>query len=317
MGAFARTNAGMDQLGFVRGPAMIYAAPMTQAAPTSIADILRLSGTETNEVQTLSIAGTPTGGSFKLTFRGSQTAAINYNATAANVQAALEALSVVSAGNVVCAGGPLPGTPVTITFQNALGAANQPTIQVTTPAFTGGSTPAGSVAETTPGAGMFDPLGSWYTLGATKNGIAPSYNNTEEEFTIDQQTVAIGTLPNSSEWTLATSLVEVTPENLAFAWDMGGVTLNATPAVPEKKMGFGAPKSYTHRRIAVIHRRSFGSQLLRAHFFYDMTRAPQESTLTYAPTGDQQSIPFSMRAFVNQQVADEYSNVGYLMDQQG
>jgi hypothetical protein len=84
-------------------------------------------------------------------------------------------------------------------------------------------------------------------LGGTKNGVVPTMNNTEEEFTIDQQKVTIGVLPNEWTWSFTTSLVEVTPENLAFTWDMGPVTLNTLPAVPEKQVGFGAPDGYTVR----------------------------------------------------------------------
>jgi hypothetical protein len=239
MGGFIRTNAGVEQLGFVRGPAMIYAAPLTQAPPANIGDIVRLTGSSVNEVQTLTITGTPTGGTFRLSFKSVSTAAIAFNASAAAVQAALEAISTVGTGNVVATGGPLPATAVVLTFQGQLAGTNVPLITVNTPAFTGGTTPTATVAETTPGSGLYDPLGSWFPLGGTKNGVNPTMNNTEDEFTIDQQKVAVGVLPNEWTWTFTTSLVEVTPENLAFAWDMGPVTLNTLPAVPEKQFGFG------------------------------------------------------------------------------
>jgi hypothetical protein len=45
-----------------------------------------------NEVQRITITGTPTGGTFTLTFQGNTTAPIAYNASAATVVAALEAL---------------------------------------------------------------------------------------------------------------------------------------------------------------------------------------------------------------------------------
>lgn len=109
--------------------------------------------TGVNEVQTLTITGTPTGGTFKLSFKGIKTAAIAYNANAATVQAALEALISVGTGNVLCGGGALPGTPVTITFQGALAAAPQPVVVFETAdnALTGGTSPTGSVAVTTKG----------------------------------------------------------------------------------------------------------------------------------------------------------------------
>jgi hypothetical protein len=316
MGGFIRTNAGMEQLGFVRGPAMIYAAPATQAPPANIGDILRLTGSPVNEVQTLTITGAPTGGTFKLAYKSVSTATIAYNATSAAVQAALEALSTIGSGNVVCAGGPLPASPVTITFQGLLAGSNLPLVTVNSAAFTAGTTPAATVAETTPGSGLYDPLGGWFPLGGTKNGVNPSMNNTEEEFTIDQQKVSIGVLPNEFTWAFTTSLVEVTPENLAFVWDMGPVTLNTLPAIPEKKVGFGAPDGYTVRSIAIVHRRpTTQGSLLRAHYFRKMIRQAAESTFGYASTGDQQSVALQMRALVDDNISDPYQNVGYLLDQ--
>ena len=109
--------------------------------------------TAVNEVQTLTITGTPTGGTFRLSFKGIKTAAIAYNANAAAVQAALEALVSVGTGNVSCGGGALPGTPVTITFQGALAGSPQPVVVFETSdnLLTGGTTPTGSVAVTTKG----------------------------------------------------------------------------------------------------------------------------------------------------------------------
>lgn len=46
----------------------------------------------------VAITGTPTGGTFTLTVNGQTTSALAYNASAATVQAALEALSNVGAG---------------------------------------------------------------------------------------------------------------------------------------------------------------------------------------------------------------------------
>jgi hypothetical protein len=290
--------------------------PNTQADPANIGEILRLTGSDVAEVQTLSVSGTPTGGTFRLSFKGVSTANIAYNATSAAIDAALEALPTVGSGNLTCTGGPLPATPVVITFAGTLAATNQPLITVNTPSFTGGTTPVATVAETTPGAGLYDPLGGWYPLGGTKNGVNPTMNNTEEEFTIDQQKTSIGILPNEYTWGFSTSLVEVTPENLAFAWDMGPVTLNTVPAIPEKKIGFGTSDGYTVRRIAIIHRRpTTQGGLLRAHYFRKMIRTAAESSLAYASTGDQQSVAVSMRALPDENVSDPYQSVGYMLDQ--
>lgn len=108
--------------------------------------------TNVNEVQSLTITGTPTGGTFTLTLDGQTTAAIAFNATAAAVQTALAALSTIGAGNVACTGGPLPGSAVTITFQGDLGGTNVSQITATG-SLTGGTTPTVNVATTTPGSG--------------------------------------------------------------------------------------------------------------------------------------------------------------------
>jgi hypothetical protein len=316
IGGFHRTNAGIEQLGFVRGPARLLAAPLTQSPPANIGEIIKLTGSPTNEVQTLTVTGTPTAGNFRLAFKSVSTANIAYNATSAAVQAALEALSTIGTGNVLAAGGPLPASPVTLTFQGQLAGTNQPLVTVVSTAFTGGTTPAVTVAETTPGTGLYDPIGGWFDLGATKGGVTTTMNNTEEEFTIDQQKVQIGVLPNEFTWTMTSSLVEVTPENLAFVWDMGPVTLNTLPAVPEKQVGFGTTDGYTVRRIAVIHRRpATQGGLLRAHFFRKMIRQAAETSQAYASTGDQQTVALAMRGLVDDNVTDPYQNVGYLLDQ--
>lgn len=61
---------------------------------------LKVAQSATNEKQLVTLAGTPTGGTFTLTYDGETTAAIDYNATAAAVQSALEALSNIGAGDV-------------------------------------------------------------------------------------------------------------------------------------------------------------------------------------------------------------------------
>jgi hypothetical protein len=80
------------------------------------------------DVQTLSISGNPICGWFTLAFNN-QATAIRYNATAAQLLAALTALPNIGANNVGCTGGPLPGG-VTITFAGALAPGPQPLILI-------------------------------------------------------------------------------------------------------------------------------------------------------------------------------------------
>lgn len=103
-----------------------------------------------NEVQTLTITGTPTGGTFTLTYSGQTTSAIAYNASASTVQTALIALSNLDVGDVVCTGGNLPGTPVVMTFGGTLANTNVAAI-TSTSSLTGGTSPTITITETVKG----------------------------------------------------------------------------------------------------------------------------------------------------------------------
>ncbi|QBJ94422.1 hypothetical protein D0Z67_29060 (plasmid) [Streptomyces seoulensis] len=105
----------------------------------------------TDEVQTVTITGTPTGGTFTLTFNGQTTSAIVYNATSSAVQSALEALSNIAPGDITCTGGPLPGSPVTVTFSGGAYDGTDVPQMTAAGSFTGGTSPAITVATTTPG----------------------------------------------------------------------------------------------------------------------------------------------------------------------
>jgi hypothetical protein len=71
-------------------------------------------------VETVSITGTPTGGTFTLSYNGAVTAPLPYSATAAAVQTALQGLAGVGAGKVTVSGGPGPGTAWVATFDPSI-----------------------------------------------------------------------------------------------------------------------------------------------------------------------------------------------------
>lgn len=110
----------------------------------------------TDEIQTLTIGGTPTAGSFTLTFEGATTAAIAWTATdatlVADIDAKLGALPTIgSASNVTTAAGTLSsgiGT-VTITFVAAMG--KKAVSLITGTSSLTGTNPTLAIAETTPG----------------------------------------------------------------------------------------------------------------------------------------------------------------------
>ena len=93
-----------------------------------------------------------TDGTWTITFDGQTTATLPWNATATEVQAALEAFSNVAPGDVTVTGGPAHTGNVTVTFTGAL--ANRNVAQMTTNAtaltFTAGA-PAATTAQGGPG----------------------------------------------------------------------------------------------------------------------------------------------------------------------
>jgi hypothetical protein len=110
--------------------------------------------TAANDVQTLTVTGTPTEGTFHLSFQGKVTALITYSQTdatlQANILAALEALENIGAGNVaVVSSG--SGTSVAITFQGKAGSIEQAPLSFEVNGLTGGSSPNASFARTTLG----------------------------------------------------------------------------------------------------------------------------------------------------------------------
>lgn len=101
-----------------------------------------------NEIQTATITGTPTGGTWTLTFQGQTTASIAHNAAAAAVQTALEALSTIGEDNVTVTGS--AGGPYTITFVGDLAELNLP-LMTAADVLTGGTSPGVTVVETQAG----------------------------------------------------------------------------------------------------------------------------------------------------------------------
>lgn len=94
-----------------------------------------------NQKDTIDFTGTVTGGNYDVTIDGQTALAIAYNATAAQVQTALEALSNVSPGDVIVTGGP---GPTDIVVEHAGQYAHRARTVAVTSHVTGG----GSVART-------------------------------------------------------------------------------------------------------------------------------------------------------------------------
>lgn len=116
---------------------------------TSSGKVGPYSGDSTDEVQTLTEGGSGLT-SYTITFSGQTTASIDDDATAAQVQTALEALSNINPGDVTVTGGPLASGPFTVTFGGQYANTDVPAM-TTTP--TGGT---GTVVVATSTAGGAD-----------------------------------------------------------------------------------------------------------------------------------------------------------------
>ena len=163
--AFTVTFIGTE--GSLSQPAMTVSSSLTGSGITLSIVVLTEGNAGTNEVQTFALYGTPTGGTFTLTYDGQTTGAIAYNATNATVVTALEALSNIGVGVVLLGGGPLPGTAVTVTFQAVLAATNVPEMTINGASLTGGAITITMSTPTAGVAGAATSLVNYYTLNET------------------------------------------------------------------------------------------------------------------------------------------------------
>lgn len=99
--------------------------------------------------QAVAISGSPTDGTFGLHVHGIDVDGIAFNATAAEVQAVIEA--VLGAGNVRVFGGPGPTYPWTVEFVGDLLGAAVATMTTFNVAFSGGTSPAVTVTPISAG----------------------------------------------------------------------------------------------------------------------------------------------------------------------
>ena len=175
---------------------------------TSVRSFDACASGDISEVQTVTITGGPTGGTFTLTYAGQTTTGIAYNAIAAAVQTALENLSNLVPGDVTVTGGPGPATPYVVTFRAAMGNVGQMTASAA--GLTGGTAPAVNVATTTGGYNLFGPSygvgpsGTVYYVPPVLRveDSCPALNSdlTEDEGRVRRQAEAV------TSWTVAREL---------------------------------------------------------------------------------------------------------------
>jgi hypothetical protein len=168
----------------------------------------------TNEVQ--SVAVSADGGTFTLTYDGQTTSALAYNASAATVETALEALSTIEVGEATVAGGPgdIGGTtPYTVTFELGLGGTDVAALT----ANAGSLTLAASIVPTIQAQ---DPTsGDWYDVlvGAAIVDEGTTVLKVYPGITASANAAACDVLP--AGWRLSVAASDVTPVTYsASAW---------------------------------------------------------------------------------------------------
>ena len=148
--AISQTNAGTDGVANLSG----YALSNFTLSQTAQNSKIKVDGfppsTATSERQTVTLSAVPDYGTFTLTYRGETTTAIAYDASASDIEDAIEALSAFNTGDITVSGA--ISTNPTIDFASSLG--NVDLIMIDSSMKIGGESGAdvtASIAETTPG----------------------------------------------------------------------------------------------------------------------------------------------------------------------
>jgi hypothetical protein len=119
------------------------------------------------QVSSVKVTGTPSGGTFTLTVGAATTSALAYNASNAAIQAAVEALSTVGAGNTSVSGvGISDSAGLLIGFTGPLAGTTLATSA--TSSLSGGTSPAVTFAVTTAATG-------WFNVGHTSRTKLPEF----------------------------------------------------------------------------------------------------------------------------------------------
>lgn len=152
---------------FTSDPAGVLVKSGTHIGKVTATDLGGPYNGTTEEVQTLTEGGAGLT-SFTITFDGDTTDPIDDDATAEQVQAALEALDSVGEGNVEVTGGPLATGPFSVKFVGDLANTNVPAMS-TTP--TGGTGVVNVATGTAGGSAVDSPAGLGTSDGHLRNDL--------------------------------------------------------------------------------------------------------------------------------------------------
>lgn len=156
-----------------------------------------------DEQQTITLTGTPTGGTFTLTFDGQTTASIAYNASASTIDTALENLSNIGSGDLTVSGS--AGGPWVVTFGGSLAGTDVALMTGNGASLTGGSGQSLTVASVTASSGPnhWDTASNWLPSGvpATGDHVRFEIGTTDCLYGLDQSAVTLASLHVAMTWT--------------------------------------------------------------------------------------------------------------------
>jgi len=176
----------------------------------------------TDAVQDIALTGNPTGGTFTLTFGGQTTGGIAYNATAATVQTALQALSSIGSGNVAVTAAP-SGAGWEVRFTGTLANSYQSVITGTGSSLTGGTSQV--VAVVTVSAGGDAGLASVETDSA--GAVTRTYTDAEGRAVRTVQDFTNGVVTGTSNATTGFTYNQIGVTSVTAYQSGGGVQVTA------------------------------------------------------------------------------------------
>jgi hypothetical protein len=207
-----------------------------------------------NEVQSVTVAAT--GGGFTLAFKGEPSVEIPFSATAAEMQAALEGVPGLGAGQVAVGGE--PGGPWSVEFTGARAGENVPELSADPEHLTGpGPEPSAAVATTTPGFSLFDdraasaaikelqPSTTYHFRVVATNGSQTTFG-LDETFTTLPPVSIEGTSALQVNATSARLQAQLNPHGVAstYHFEYGTSTAYGTSVpIPDGSVGAGTSES--------------------------------------------------------------------------
>jgi hypothetical protein len=166
-----------------------------------------------SEQQVITLTGSPTGGTFTLTFGANTTSGLAFNASAGTIQTALQGLASIGAGNATVSGS--AGGPWTVTFAGTLANANQAAMTANGAALTGGSTQTITVATPVASSGPnhWDTAQNWLPAGVPMDfdRVRFDFGTTDCLYGLDQTAITLTEIEIRSDYTGSIGLPRLNP----------------------------------------------------------------------------------------------------------